>query len=194
MSRAAIIAITRKLGPMSAKQLAAELRIQASSLRTCLRRARAHGTKYIRIASWAGGVPMYGTGPEPDVEGGSTGERVMSLLEDGGRSTVAAMAKRLGMTALAVDAAVRRLRKKPGMLHIVGWERRIGQPGGREGAIYKAGPGKDAPRPDFSNSQLEAERRRNEKRRIKHAINGGRTRARKAATGPTAGFFDGLMR
>jgi len=189
LSRAAIISLTRKHGPMTAKQLASALSLQGSTLRTCLRRARAHGTKYIRIADWAGGVAMYGPGPEPDAEGGSTGERVMSLMEDGGRATVANMAKRLGVTALAVDAAVRRLRKKPGMLHIDGWERRIGQPGGREGAIYKAGPGKDAPRPDFTNSQLEAERRRNEKRRIKHTINGGRTRARKAAKGPTAGFL-----
>ena len=179
---------------MSAKQLAAELRIQDSTIRTNIRRARAHGTKYIRIAGWAGGVAMYGPGPEPDVEGGSTGERIMQLMAGGERATVARMAELLDLETSVVDPAVRRLRAKPGKLHIVGWDRRVGQPGGREGAIYMAGPGKDVPRPDFTNSQREAERRRNERRRVQKVLDGGRTRPKRAKEGPTAGFFDGLLR
>lgn len=193
MSRRAIIDITTRLGPMTVKQLAAELRIQDSTLRTNIRRARAHGTKYIRIAAWAGGVPLYGPGPEPDVEGGSTGERIMQLMLGGERATVARMAVLLGLDTSVVDPAVRRLRAKPGKLHIVGWDRRIGETGGREGAIYMAGPGKDVPRQDFTNSQRESERRRNERRRIKKVLEGGRTRPRRAKAGPTAGVFDGLL-
>lgn len=194
MSRAAIIALTRKHGPMTAKQLASALSIQEGSLRTCLRRARAHGTKHIRIADWAGGIPKYGPGPEPDTEGGTTADRILQILEDGGRASVAKLAQRLGLETSVVDPAVRRLRAKPGKIHVVGWERRVGETGGREGAIYQVGPGVDAPRPDFSNSQREAERRRNERRRVQSVVNGGRTRSRRAATGPTAGPFDGLMR
>ena len=186
--------MTRNQGPMTAKQLASALSVQDGTLRTSLRRARAHGTKYIRIADWAGGVPMYGPGPEPDAEGGTTADRILQMLRDGGRASVSLLARRLELDVRTVDSAMRRLRKKKGKVHVVGWERRIGEKGGREGAVYAAGPGRDVPRPDFSNSQLEAERRRAEKRRVQAVLKGVKTKPKQPTNGPVAGFFDGLMR
>lgn len=194
MSRHAVIALTTRLGPMSVKQIAAELRVQDSTMRTCISRARAHGTKYIRIAAWAGSIALYGPGPEPDAEGGSTGDRIMQLMTGGERATVRRMADLLGLPMSVVDPAVRRLREKPGKLHIVGWERRTGGTGGREAPIFMSGPGKDAPRPDFASARREAELRYNERRRIKHALNGGKSRPRAAKAGPSSGYFDGLLR
>jgi DNA-binding Lrp family transcriptional regulator len=175
MSRHHIIKLTQKKGPMTVKQLAAELNINDSSLRTCLRRARAHGTKHLRVADWVGGIALYGPGPEPDAPGGSTGDQIMAYLDTEQSATVSQMAEHLGLSATAVDGAVRRLRlKRPKRLYIAGWKRRIGQRGGRMAAVFARGNWPDAPKPDVTDAQNEAEKRRAEKRRVASAVRTGR--------------------
>lgn len=199
MTRAAIIALTRAHGPMTAKQLSIELGLQDNSVNISIRRARAHGTKYLIIADWRGAIPMYGPGPGDDVEGGGVERRVLSWLEDSGRrATVAEMAAALGMTTTAVDAAVRRIRTRERDLvpsrrsmHVVDWRRHIGS-GGRESAIYMHGPGGDAPRPDFSGAGREHSRRRNEKYRVLRALEGKGRRPRTIHGGETSALFAGV--
>lgn len=175
MSRNYIIKITQKKGPMSAKQLAAEVGINDSSMRTCIRRARAHGTKYLRVADWAGGIPLYGPGPEDDEPGGHTGERILALLEFEPRGTVAQVADKLDLSTLAVDGAMRRLhRSRPKQVYVIDWKRRIGKAGGRMAAVFARGNLPDAPKPDTSRAQAEAEARRAEKRRVASALRTGR--------------------
>ena len=166
MSRHAIIALTRRMGPMTAKQLAAELRICESSVRTSICRARAHGTQHIRIAAWAMDVAKYGPGPGEDEPGGSTIDLVLAHLEDGVTATVAQLASALGCTPKSVDSAIRRLRAKPGgnVIRIAGWSLARGH-SGRESPIYEFGRSADAKRPDFSQAQRQAEVRYNIKRR-----------------------------
>jgi DNA-binding CsgD family transcriptional regulator len=178
---------------MTVKQLALELSIGESSVRTSIRRARAGGrTDILRIAGWAADVPRYGPGPGDDEEGGSTSDRVMQSLEDHGPATVAALATRLKATIDTVDNAVRRLRKKRGNLHIKAWKTHRGS-GGREAAVYASGPGKDAERPTFENAQREAERRYQEKKRVQRGVASSRGPNKPKALA-VAGFFDGLMR
>lgn len=181
---------------MTVKQIAAELGRTESTIRAIIKRGRA--AKQIRIADWAGDVPKFGPGDAEDAEGGTTGERVLECLSSGGRATVKQLAERLGMERAAVDSAVRRLRKKPGKLHIADWERHIGQVGGCTTAIFAAGPGRDAPMPDFSNSQREAERRYAEKRRVRNRMVGqgkrGPNQTRRQRQAPAAGPFDMLLR
>jgi DNA-binding CsgD family transcriptional regulator len=196
MSRAAILAITRRSGPMTAKQLAMEMGMGESTVRTCIRRSRAGGrTDILRIAGWAGDVPLYGPGPGDDEEGGNTGERVLQSLRDQGPATASELAERLGITASVVDSAVRRIRKTHARLkmHITGWRLHRGS-GGREAAIHAAGTGKDAPRPSFGDAaQRQAERRYQERQRVQRGAASMR-KPRKPQAGPMAGFFDGLMR
>lgn len=193
MSRHAIISLTTKHGPMTAKQIALELGIGESSVRTSIRRARAYGTRYLRIAGWAQDVPKYGPGPGDDVAGGSTADHILERLQDGGPATVAQLTLELGTTTGTIDSAVRRLRRKGGVIRIVGYKLHRGS-GGREAAIFAFGPGRDAKRPDFSNAQREAERRYAEKRRIQSVLNGGRTRGSRKRVAALAGPFDGLLR
>lgn len=195
MSRAGIIAVTRRLGPMTAKQLESELGINASSIRTSIRLARAHGTVHIRIAGWAMDVAKYGPGPEDDAEGGSTSQLILSRLDEAGPASVQMLADELEITAQAVDSAIRRLRAKKGKggLVITGWRLMRGT-GGREGPIYGLGKGKDVPRPDFRQAQRDAERRYAEKRRIRSVLAGGATRASRQVQSVSAGVFDGLGR
>ena len=175
MSRNYIIKITQKKGPMSIKQLAAEVGINDSSMRTCIRRARVHGTKHIRIADWAGGVPLYGPGPDEDEPGGHTGERILALLAFEPRGTVAQVADKLGLTPLAVDGAMRRLhRSRPKQVYVIDWKRRIGKRGGRMAAVFAKGAKPDAKKPDASRAQAEAEARRAERRRVASAVRTGR--------------------
>ena len=192
MSRHAIRQLTARKGPMTIKQLSLELGLTESTVRTTVRRARAYGTEHLRIAGWAQDVPKYGPGPGPDVEGGSTAQRILDWLENGERATVSQLAERLGITKSAAESAVRRLREKRGKLRIVGWSLARGK-GGRESPIWAKGPGPDEPRPDFSDAALEYYRRYNEKRRIKrgHSVR----QARGVTASPVvASPFDGLMR
>jgi len=175
MSRNYIIKITQKKGPMSIKQLAAEVGINDSSMRTCIRRARVHGTKHIRIADWAGGVPLYGPGPDEDEPGGHTGARILALLEFEPSGTVAQVADKLDLTTLAVDGAMRRLhRSRPKQVYVIDWKRRIGKLGGRMAAVYAKGNKPDAEKPDTSRARAEAEARRAEKRRVASALRTGK--------------------
>lgn len=192
MSRALLVALTRRHGPMTAKQLALESGLCESTVRTCIRRARAHGTEHLRIADWASDVPMYGPGPDEDVEGGTTAQKVIACLQDGGPATVATIATRLGLTNSVVDSAVRRMRAKPGTLHVVRWVRQVGR-GGREAAVFALGVGKDAPRPNFEDAQRQAERRYNEKRRVASESAGKGRYIKREAPRARAGFFDGLI-
>lgn len=195
MSRHLIIAITRRQGPMTAKQLAMETGLQESTVRTNVRRARAHGTKYLRIAAWAGDVPMYGPGPGDDVDGGTTGDKILAYLETHEPAPAVVIAAAIGLTTAVVDPAIRRLRDK-GRVHVVDWKRRVGERGGREAGVFKSGPGRDAPRPDFTGMARVYEQRRVEKRRVARIIKGlpVRNTGAKPTNGPTAGFFDALMR
>lgn len=192
MTRHAIRQLTAKRGPMTIKQIAIELTLTESTVRTTVRRARAHGTEHIRIAGWAQDVAMYGPGPGPDVEGGSTAQRILDWLENGERATVIQLAERLGVTKPAAESAVRRLREKRGKLRIVGWSLSRGK-GGRESPIYALGPGRDEPRPDFTNAVKDYYRRYNEKRRVKRGHSKRRARGSSSSV-TTAGPFDGLMR
>lgn len=195
MSRAAIIAITRRIGPMTAKQLAWELGIAESSIRTSIRRARDHGTAHIRIAGWAMDVAKYGPGPEDDADGGSTSQLILARLDEAGPESVIALAEILKVSVEAIDSAIRRLRAKKGRsgLVITGWRLTRGK-GGREGPIYGLGKGEDAPRPDFSNAQRQSERRYVAKRRVQRVLSGGTTRASRQVHSISAGIFDGLVR
>ena len=193
MSRHAIRQLTARKGPMTIKQLAIELRLTDSTVRTTVRRARAGGsTEHLRIAGWSQNVPMYGPGPGPDVDGGGTEQRILDWLEGGERATARQLAEHLGITNAAAEAAIRRLRKKRGKLRIVGWNLKRGK-GGRESPIYSRGPGPDEPRPDFSDAALEYYRRYNEKRRIKRGHSVRRSRG-VTASPVVASPFDGLMR
>lgn len=179
MSRYYIMKITREKGPMSAKQLAAEIGINDSSVRTVIRRARAHGTRYIRIADWAGNVALYGPGPAEDAEDTRTIAKIIDYLEGQRVGTNAQIAKHTGLSEAAVDAATRRMHLSikahdPRRLYIAGWQRRIGKLGGRMSAIFAIGNRKDEPKPDNSRVQKEAEQRYAEKRRIKTALRTGR--------------------
>lgn len=195
MSRHLIIALTRRRGPMTAKQLAMETGLEGSTVRTNIRRARAHGTKYLRIAAWAGDLPMYGPGPGDDVEGGTTGDKILAYLETHEPAPATVIAAAIGLTTAVVDPAIRRLRDKK-RVHVVDWKRRVGERGGREAGVFKAGPGKDAERPDFSGMARVYEQRRVEKRRVERITKGLPVRHMRAkqAAGPMAGFFDALMR
>ena len=178
---------------MTIKQIAIELNLTDSTVRTAVRRARANGsTEHLRIAGWSQNVPMYGPGPGDDVDGGGTEKRILDWLEGGERATARQLAEHLGITKGAAEAAIRRLREKRGKLRIVGWSLMRGK-GGRESPIYSRGPGADEPRPDFSNATLGYYRRYNEKRRV---LRGHSVRQARGVT-PTpavAGPFDGLMR
>jgi predicted ArsR family transcriptional regulator len=192
LSRAAIIAITSKKGPMTAKQLAAELGLRYSTVRICINRARAHGTKFLVIMKWYGGTPAYGPGPGDDAEGGATGERIIAWLKDGGPSTMRSIAPEIGVSVVAAESAMRRMRKIPGKVHVVRWALARGT-GGRESPVFAAGPGRDAKRPDFTNSQRQAEQRYAERRRIARRLAGGATRRPKRPQAATAGPFDALL-
>lgn len=173
MSRHLIIKLTQKKGPMSAKQLADEVGINESSMRTCIRRARAHGTKHIRIAAWAGNVALYGPGPEPDTEDMTTVGQIRDYLEIQGAGTNAQIAKHTSMSMMAVDAATRRLHQA-GVIYVSAWKRRIGMRGGRMAAVFSLGRFYDTPKPDVSEAQAEAELRRGAKRRVASALRTGR--------------------
>lgn len=191
MSRHYIMKITREKGPMSAKQLAAELGINESSTRSCIRRARTHGTRYLRIAAWAGNVALYGPGPAEDAECTDTVAQIVDYLEGQRTGTNAQIAKHTGLSVTAVDSATRRMHKStkahdPRRLYIAGWQRRIGKLGGRMSAIFAIGNRKDEPKPDNSCVQKEAEKRYAEKRRIKTALRTGqRLRGPKTRATPT---------
>ena len=165
-----------------------------SGINTSIRRARAGGTEHLRIAAWAMDVPKYGPGPGPDEYGGSTADFIVAHLETESPASVAQLAAALGLSNDAVQSSIRRLRKKPrrGRLIITGWALIRGR-GGREGPIYGIGTASDAPRPDFSHAQREAEKRYTTKRRVSSVMAGG-TMRKPATTRGHAGFFDGLAR
>lgn len=194
MSRNLITKLIAKHGPMTVKQIAALTNTCDSTIRTCLNRARAkqHGTKFFRIVEHIGAVPVYDLGPDPDY---LRNNLIADSLEDDGPATIHTLAARLGKSANAIDSMIARLRagRYKGKFYIVGWKLARGK-GGRESPIYAFGLLPDAPRPDFSDSQRQSERRRAEKRRIEHVRAGGRVKPPRDRSQVTAGFFDGLLR
>jgi hypothetical protein len=170
VTRAAIIELTRTLGPLTTKQIGIERGISASTARQNVRRARAYGSQFLRIAGWVGGLPLYGPGPAPDnLDGGRTSDRIMALLEFGGPLTSAQVTKRLAdLPSTSVWRAIHRLRELK-KIHVFDYKRRVNTPG-REAIIWAAGKGQDKPRPDFSERHHEADRRRRGKNRVKRAM------------------------
>lgn len=198
MSRKKIIECTARLGPLSAKQISFELGIARSTVHDNIQRARAYGTRYLRIADWVGVTPLYAPGPGEDVESARVEDRVLAWLQDGNVGHTPKIAKELGLTRKQVSNIIRRLWEKNQALqprrrfmHIYGWFRPVGR-GGRECAIYKAGPGEDAPRPDFSD-RTEYDRRYEQKRAVRERMRvAPRPRAAQARH-PVGNVFAALM-
>lgn len=155
---------------MTVKQMAIELNIGFSSVGQAVRRARAHGTTYLRIADWVGGRPRYAPGPGEDcTEGGTVSERILAHLTDAGPSTITELAAALPANVSSVQRAIEKLREGRGNLHITSWKLNRGI-SGREAPIFRVGAGSDVPRPDFSLKDAEAARRYGERRRIRRAV------------------------
>lgn len=74
---------------------------------------------------------------------------------------------------------------EPGALHIVGWKRQVGC-GGRYGAVWALGPGKDVPKPLCDKNSTHRSWRQNNRLRLKL-----KDRARKG--NPIPPWLAGLM-
>lgn len=162
MSRYHIIKLTART-PMTVEELATAMGIQGSSVRTSIRRARAHGNTYLRIAGYRGHAPLYAPGPDPDV--GVPGDsrsraRVLVELDRSPGSTVRQVSEALGLPLSMLDAVFRRMHRD-GLIHISGYELFHGKTGGgRPAAAYTAGPGRDAAYPSAEKlARLAAARR-----------------------------------
>lgn len=170
MSRAFFMAITARKGAMTIKQLAAEAGINPSSARTNINRARAHGTKYLRIADYVGGQPRYAPRPEPDCEPETTEKLVTSHLADYPKRTIRKLSEELDLPLGRVDAQVRRLHAAR-RIHISGWENRKGKTGGGKlAAQYSGGNRRDVPKPGGPEFRRAAWRRQAGYKRVRRIL------------------------
>ncbi len=76
-----------------------------------------------------------------------TRDKILTLLRDTGPMTAAELSDALGMRRQQVDCAIRKTRAHKGFMHITGWKRSLGTRGAM-GAIWAAGPGRDAKQPE----------------------------------------------
>lgn len=77
----------------------------------------------------------------------NTRNAIIALLEAEGAMDAASISAALGIGREAIDSSIK-LARKHNLLHIVDWKRNLST-GGRMGAIWAAGEGKDKPQPKF---------------------------------------------
>lgn len=165
MTLQAMIELTRDKGPMTAKQIAAELGLQISGINTSIRRARRDGSDLLRIARWAWNIPKYAPGPGEDAPFDGVSGQILSHLELTGNATASEIATELGLSREIVESSIYRLHQGAS-LHIGDWKSARGNKGGRKAAVYVFGKGRDVPRPDRTFSKRDERRQARKKQKV----------------------------